>query len=116
VSAYKYKDIRPPSLGLLGQVDDLRDVGEVVAGKRDHMGPPVVDRPQVTALALDLEIEQPDLMPGLTRSVRDQLEAERLQAEENSGVHERAGMHGEQSHGARPPYLIGPTGQSAHSH
>jgi hypothetical protein len=105
VSADKHKDIRPPSLGLLGQVDDLRDVGEVIAGKRDHVGPPVVDRPQVTALALDLEIEQPDLMPGLTRRLRNQLQTERLQAEKDLGVQERAGMHGEQSHFAFPPLL-----------
>ena len=113
VSADKHKDIRPPSLGLLGQVDDLGDVGEVIARKRDHVGPPVVDRLQVTVLALDLEIEQPDLMSGLTRRLRDQLQTERLQAEEDLGVHERAGMHGEQSHVASPLYSIGPTGQSA---
>ena len=96
VSADEEKDIRPPALGLFGEVDDLRDVGEVIAGKRDHVGWADVDGLQIRVLALDLEIEQPDLMPGLTRRLRDQLQTERLEAKKDLGVHERAGMHGEQ--------------------
>ena len=62
------------------------DVGEVIARKRDHVGPPVVDRPQVTVQSFDLEIEQPDLMPGLTRRLRP-TPGQAAQAEEDLGVH-----------------------------
>ncbi len=81
-----------------GQINDLRDVGEVVARKRDDVGPPRAEQPEKGAVALDLEIDQLHLVPGLLRRRGHQLQAERLQPQKYLCVHQRAGMDAEDFH------------------
>jgi hypothetical protein len=53
-------------------------------------------------MAFDLEIDQPDLVTMGKRRRGDQLEPERLQAQEHPGVHQGARMNTEQAHGMSP--------------
>ena len=74
----------------LGQIDDLGDVGEVVAGEDDHVRAPAFDQPMVMAVGLHLQIEQADIVPRLQGSGGDQLQPQRLEPEEDPRVHQRA--------------------------
>ena len=53
------KHARQHRLRLLGEIDDLRDIGEVVAGERDEIRPPFRDQAAIVVVALDLQIDQP---------------------------------------------------------
>ena len=86
-------------LGRLREVHDLGHIGEVVAGKRDDIGPPAPQQAKIRAMVLDLQIDEADLVPGSTQRLRDELEPERLEAEKHLGVHQGSGMDAEQPHG-----------------
>ena len=89
---------RQPSLRRLRQIDDLRNVGEVVAGKGDDVRPPAVEQSEKGGVVLDLQVDQPDRVPGAPRRLGDQLEAERLEPQEYLRIEQRAGMDAEESH------------------
>jgi hypothetical protein len=90
VSANEDEGLRSPRFGRFGEVDDFRHVGKIVARECDHLRAPVVDRGEVVLVLVELEIEQPYLMTRAARRFGDQLEAKRLQAKENLGVHQGA--------------------------
>ena len=92
----------------LGEVDDLRHVRQVVPGEADGVGAPVLEQAEVVAVGLDLEVDDPHCVPGLAGRGGDQLQPQRLEAEEDARVHEPAGMDGEQLH-PRAPYAAVPT-------
>src|SRR5262249_22462254 len=73
-------------------------IGEVVEGERHRVGPPAVERAEVIALRLDLQVEHAHLVSGLPRRRGDQLEPERLQPEVHLRVHETAGGNSGQPH------------------
>ena len=77
------KGLRQPRLGRLGEIDDLRNVGEVVAGKSDDIGPPAVEQPEIGGMVLDLQVDQPDRVAGAPRRLRDELEPERLEPQKD---------------------------------
>ncbi len=80
-------------LGDLRQVDDLRHVRQVVAGEGDDVGSPVVESLRVVAMGLHLQVQQADVVAGLSGGLRDQLETERLQPKIDLRVHERTRMN-----------------------
>ena len=49
-------------------------------------------------MALDLQIDQPHLVPRPPQLGGDQLDPQRLQPQEDLRVHQRAGMDGENFH------------------
>ena len=76
------KSLGLPSLGRLCQIDDLRDVGEIVAGKGDDIRPPTVDQSKKSGVVLDLQVDQPDCMSAAPRRLGNELEAKGLEPQE----------------------------------
>ena len=70
----------------LCEIDDLRNVGEVVAREGDDIGPPATQQAKISAMVLDLQIDQPRLVPGAPRRLGDELEPERLEPQKDPGV------------------------------
>src|SRR5438445_13671339 len=98
VSPNTDKGLRQARLRRLRKVDDLRNVGEVVARKSDDIRPPALEQSEKGGMVLDLQVDQLNRMPGLPRRLRDQLEAERLEPQEYLRVEERARMYAEKPH------------------
>ena len=93
-------------LGRLGEIDDLGNVRQVVAAKGDDVGLPALDRAEIGALVLDLQVEQPHRVAGLPRRRGDELEADRLEPQEYLRIGQRAGMDAEQPHQNSPPFAV----------
>jgi hypothetical protein len=91
VSTDADEDAGKARLGCFGEIDDLGDVREVVATKGDDVRLPAPDRAEIGALVLNLQVEQPNRVSGLTRRGGDKFEADRLELEENLRVGQRAG-------------------------
>ena len=89
---------RQACLRRLGKIDDLRDVREVVAGKSDDIRPPAVEQSEIGGVVLDLQVDQPDRMPGAPRRLGDEFETERLEPQEYPRIEQRAGMDAEKPH------------------
>ena len=102
------KDFRKPRLGRLGEIDDLGHVRQVIARKRDDFGPPALQQAEIRPMVLDLQIDQPDLVPGPAQRLRDELEPERLEPQKHLCVHQGSGVDAEQPHG-RPLLAIQPS-------
>ena len=73
VAANADRGARQPGLCRLGEIDDLRDVGEVVARQRDDIRPPRVNQSKEGRMALDLQVDESDLMAPGAASRGDQL-------------------------------------------
>src|SRR5881628_3801834 len=82
----------PPPLGLPGEVEHLRHVGQVVEREPDGVRREVRQLSMVVGVSEDLQIEQAHLVAGRAHGGRDALEADRLQAQEDFRVHQRAWM------------------------
>ena len=78
VAADADEDARETCLGRLGELDDLGDVRQIVAAKGDDIRLPALDRAEISAPVLDLQVEQPNRVSSLPRRRRDQFEADRL--------------------------------------
>jgi hypothetical protein len=50
-------------------------------------------------MVLDLKIDEPDLVPGPSQRLRDELEPKRLEPQKHLRVHQGSGVDAEQSHG-----------------
>lgn len=98
VPAHEDEARRLHDLDRLRQVDDLRHVRQIVAGEADRVRPPAPDHAEQVAVRLDLQVEDPDLVPALPRGAGDQLQPKRLETQEDARVHQTAGMDGEQLH------------------
>ena len=83
----------------LGQVDHLGNIGQVIAGEGHDIGLPLAELSEVVGVPFDLEIDQPNLVPGPLQLRGDQLDPQRLEPQEDLRVHQRAGMNGEDFHG-----------------
>src|ERR1051326_6307719 len=102
VAADADDDARQPGFSLLREIDDFRDVSEVIAREGDEVRPPRFDKAEECAVALDLQIDKLDLVTALARRRGDQLQPQWLEAQENLRVHQRAGMDRKASHGNSP--------------
>jgi hypothetical protein len=83
----------------LGEIDDLGHVRQVVARKRDDFGPPAPQQAKIGPAILHLQIDKPDLVPGAPHRLRDELEPQRLEPQENPGIEQRTGVDTENPHG-----------------
>jgi uncharacterized protein (DUF169 family) len=68
-------------------------------------------------MVLYLQVDQPDVVPGLPRRLGDELEAERLEAQEDLGIEERAGVDAEKPHEILllPPFVRSARGIAKHA-
>ena len=86
-------------LGRLGEIDDLRDVGEVVAGERDDVRPPLREHAEDSRAWLSTcRSMSRTSWPARRAACRDQLEPERLEPQKDLGVDQRTGMNEEDLH------------------
>ena len=83
--------------GRLRQIDDLGHVGEVVAGKGDEIRLPLRDHAMIVGVAFDLQIDEPDQVPGAAGGLRHQLEAQWFKPQEDVGVEQRARVNEQKS-------------------
>ena len=81
------KTKQPGSTALVAarQVEDLRHVGQVVAGEAHRVRPPAPQRGEEVAVGFHLKVDQLHVMAGLARCGGNQLQAERLQAQVHAG-------------------------------
>ena len=90
-----------PGQELLGgarQLDHFGRVGEVIEREADRIGSESPQRFLVVAVPEDLQVEEPHLVAGGADRLGDALQPERLEAEIDLRVHERARMDEEDSH------------------
>jgi hypothetical protein len=89
-------------LGALREVDDLRNIGEVVAREADDIGAPRLQPGKVIGMALDLQIDQLDRMAGPAGRLGHQLEPQGLEPQKDPGIHQPAGMRRQELHRSQP--------------
>src|SRR5215510_7835079 len=85
-------------LGSLCQVDDLGDIGQVVARKRDKIRLPLCDQTVIVGVALDLQIDDSHRVVGTPRRLRHQFEAQWFKTQKDVRVEQRTRMNEKQSH------------------
>src|SRR5262249_18094243 len=103
VSADDDGGVRQAGACHLGEVEDLRDVREVVAREDDRVWPPPVEQTEVVRVCLGLEIDEPDVVAGAPGGRRNELESEGLETQEDLRVHQPAGMNREHAHPVGTP-------------
>ena len=90
----------------LREIEDFRDVGEVIARERDDVGLPLIDDAKIIALSFRLEIDQLHLVPRVADGGRDEFQAQRLEPQVNLGIHEAARMDSEDLHNAVSDWFL----------
>jgi hypothetical protein len=95
VTADADEAMRKPGLRRLGEIDDLGHVRQIVAAKCNDVGTPLVQHPEIGAVILDLQIDQPDLMPGAARRLGDEFEPNRLEPQKDLRIMEHSGIDAE---------------------
>ena len=83
VTADADKNPRQPRLRRLCEINNRRNIGEVVAGKRDDIRAPAFEQSEIRSLVLGLQIDQPHRVAGAPRRLSDQLETQRLEPQED---------------------------------
>jgi hypothetical protein len=66
---------RKTCLCRLRQIDDLGDVRQIIAGERDDVGPPAVEKAEIGGVILDLQIDDADRVSGSPHCLSDELQA-----------------------------------------
>src|SRR6266404_2707102 len=94
----EHEAARQERLGVFGEVDDLGYVGQVVARETHRVRPPALQHGEIVLMRLDLKVDQPNVVAGLSRRRGNQLEAQRLETEVDAGVHQSTGMNSEEPH------------------
>ena len=105
MSPDKDEGLRQLLLRQFRKIHDLRNIGQIVTAKCDCVGFPGADQRLVVFPGVCLQIDQPNIVPRLAARLSYHLEAERLQAQIDLGVHERTGMNCEELHEPKPPRL-----------
>jgi hypothetical protein len=86
------------SLRLLGEIDDLRRVGEVVHGEADDLRPEGRQLGTIVGRGEDLKVEEANLVAGRAYRRGHALESNGLETQVELGIHQRARMDEENSH------------------
>src|SRR5690242_1934381 len=87
-------------LRLLGEVEHLGNICQIVQREADGMRREVGQLAVVVGVAEDLKIEQPHLVARGAHGARHALEPDRLEPQEDLGVHERTRVHEQDFHRA----------------
>ena len=104
MAADEDEGVRSPAPRGLGEVDDLGHVGQVVQGEADRPRLPLRELAQVLGVVEDLQVEQAHVVTGGADGGRHALEPERLEAQVQLGVEQRARMHEQNAHWGRPSW------------
>ncbi len=99
VAAHEHERVRPPRLRVLGQIDHLGHVREVVHGEADRLRREGGQLLPVIDVGEDLQVEQADLVTRRAHRGRHAFETERLESQVELGVHQGARVHEQHSHG-----------------
>jgi len=86
VSSNTDKAVWKGCFGLLGEVNDFRDVGEVVARESNEIRPPFGDKPAIVLVPFNLKICEPNRMAGPSGCLCHQFEAERLKPQKHARI------------------------------
>jgi hypothetical protein len=97
--------------GLLRKIHDFGNISQIIEGKTDGLRLPFVEKAKVVGMTEDLEVEETNFVAGLASGLGDQFEPERLEAQVNLRIHQRAGMNKENSHDALLQFALGNTGR-----
>jgi hypothetical protein len=84
---------RQDQLDPLGQVYDLRDVGQVIEAEPDGLGTELSQLALKVSSLVDLQVDKPDVMAVGQHRRGHALQPERLKPQEDLGVHQRTGMN-----------------------
>ncbi len=95
---YEDKTIGAFLFSCLREIDNFRNVGEVVAGESDDIRPLVIHNFKVILVGFRLEIDEPHVVPGTSNNLSHDFQSQRLKPKEDFRVHERTWMNGEKLH------------------
>src|SRR5579859_7603875 len=85
VASYQHEAVRCIQRGEFAEVDDLRDIGEIIAGEGYDIRLPVIEEAGEVFVGSDLEIEQTHFVSGPADHLGNQFEPQRLQAKKDFG-------------------------------
>ena len=91
---------RTSALRLLGEVQHLRDVRQVIQREADGVRGEVGELAIVVAVSEDLQIEQAHVVAGRAHGRRHALEPDRLEPQKDLRIHQRTGVHEQDFHRA----------------
>jgi hypothetical protein len=86
------------ALDPLGEVHDLRHVGQVVEAEPDRLRLEVRHFALELGAPVDLQVHHPHLMAVVDQRGRHALQAERLEPQEDFRVHQGAGVYQQDAH------------------
>jgi hypothetical protein len=92
------KSSGPACLCRFGEIDDFGNVRQIIAGERDHLRLPALQQAKIGAVILDLQIDEPDVVSSTSRRLRDELEPQRFEPQEDLCVEQWPRMDTEKTH------------------
>jgi hypothetical protein len=73
MATHKDKALWTLLLGQLGKIDDLRHICQIIAGESYDIGLPPLEDAEILAMAVDLQVNEPNVMAGLANSLGNEL-------------------------------------------
>ena len=92
------KSSRPAHFSRFSEIDDFGNVRQVIARERDHLRLPALQQAKIGAVILDLQIDEQDVVSSTSRRLRNELEPQRFEPQEDLCVEQRPGMDTEKTH------------------
>ena len=82
----------------LSEIDDFRDVRQVITEERDNLRLPALQQAKIGAVILDLQIDEQDVVSSTSRRLRNELEPQRFEPQKNLCVEQWRRMNTEKTH------------------
>ena len=93
VPAGKDEAVLQQPFHVLGEIDHLGHVGEIVEREADRVGAEALELGEQIAMFKNLQVQDSHVVAGRTRCRRDPLHAERFEPQINLAIHKRTRMH-----------------------
>ena len=81
------------ALHVLGEIDHLGHVGEIVEREADRIGAEALELGEQIAMLENLQVDNPHVVAGRARRRRHPLHSERFEPQINLAVHKRTRMY-----------------------
>src|SRR6516165_7826318 len=82
----------------LSEIDDFRDVRQVITEERDNLRLPALQQAKIGAVFLDLQIDELNVVSGTSRRLRNELEPQRFEPQKNLCVEQWRRTNTEKTH------------------
>lgn len=96
--ANKLEHLRETVACFTTQIENFRHIGQIAARVAHGIGLELVNQFPVIFVRFGLKVDNPHVVSGIPRSTCHQFQPQRLQPQENLGVHQGAGMNRQNFH------------------